>query len=132
MPVKTDEQVKLERARGWIIKILDKERPDPVELVTLRETLYRKNVPLTDRALGAELDYLRSLGLLRVFPLGEKDELNNVEQAKLIQDWYTGTISASSNVCVCARITALGINFQAGLIAQATQPHDLDGITRVS
>jgi hypothetical protein len=120
---KSLDQIHTERRRGWILKILDEARPDPMELAVLTQSLDALNFPLTRRWLARELDFLRSGKLLRVFPMYHDDELSDVEQAKLIQRYAN---SESDGECgnFCARITAAGINFQAGLTA-------IDGIARV-
>ena len=118
------EQERTERLRGWIVYLLYKSRPNPLEASILIRALDRVNFPLSRRRLAEELDYLRSLELIRVFAAGEKRELDNVEQAKLIQ-WYSDTDSDEEMRSVmCARLTAQGINFQQDIL-------QLEGIQRV-
>jgi hypothetical protein len=121
---RSHEQLTTERARGWILKLLDEARPDPVELAVLTLGLDALNLPLTRRGLGRELDYLRSQKLVRVFPLGSNDELDNVAQARWVQRYSNTDTDAECGGSLCALITANGINFQAGLTV-------VDGIFRV-
>jgi len=113
---KTPEQVRVERGRGWIIKTLNDARPDPVELAVLSSTLDGLNFPMWRRTLAQELDYLRSLGLVRVFPLGSDEEHTAVDQAKLIQRYANSNSDADLGASLCVRVTAHGIDFQAGLV----------------
>src|SRR5580704_18452562 len=124
MKPKTHDQIHTERRRGWILKMLNEARPDPIELAVLSNALDAINQPVGRRTLAKELDYLRSLKLLRLFLLGQNEELGEVEQALLAQRYAASESDSELRMNVCARITVSGINFQDGL-------SDFDGITRV-
>lgn len=113
-----------ERLRGWILYFLFHARPRPLELPTLVRLLDRRNYPLSRRRLAEELDYLRSLRLLRVFPACSEEELDDVRQAKLIQRYADTDNDEEMGDVLCARITTAGINFQDGVTTH-------DGLTRV-
>jgi hypothetical protein len=107
-----------------MLKILYEARPDPLELVVLSSTLDEVNYGVSRRTLGMEIDFLRSLSMVRVFPLGCNDELNKVEQAKLLQRFCNSDSDGELNVVLCATLSAKGINFQEGL-------EDFHGVSRV-
>lgn len=115
LDLKTLEQKRTERRRGWIIYLLYKARPHPMELHTLTELLDSANFPVTRRKLAEELDYLRSLRLVRVFPSGAETEMDEVTQAKLIQRYAECESDEEMRKVLCARLTAAGINFQEAL-----------------
>jgi hypothetical protein len=79
---------------------------------------------MSRRRLAEELDYLRSLRILRIFPLGATQELDEVEQAKLIQRYSDCESDEEVGKTLCARLTAAGINYQDGI-------EDFKGIHRV-
>ncbi|PYS88989.1 MAG: hypothetical protein DMF64_18975 [Acidobacteria bacterium] len=83
-----------------------------------------RNYPLTRRRLAEEVDYLRSLRLIRLFPSTAEEELDEVKQAKLIQRYADCDSDDEMGDVVCARITTAGINFQDGIA-------DHPGIARV-
>jgi hypothetical protein len=115
---------KLERRRGWIIYLIYKARPHPVELAVLSTLLDAKNFPMSRRLLAEELDYLRSLRILRVFYIGANEELSEVQQAKLIQRYAECESDEETGKSLCVRLTAAGINYQDGI-------EDFKGIHRV-
>jgi hypothetical protein len=121
---KDQKRERMGRLRGWIIYLLCKNRPNPLELVSLRRLLDRYNFPLTRRQLAEEVDYLRGLRLLRVFPVDAEAELDEIQQAKLIQRYADCESDDEMGLVLCARITTAGINFHDGLT-------DIDGIARV-
>ena len=121
---KTAEQAHTERRRGWILKLLDGQRPEPIEMAVLSETLDSLNFPMGRRSLAKEIDYLRSLGAVRVFPMGFQDEMSNVDQAREIQKYANCDSDREMGYSLCARITAQGISFQEGRV-------QLDGVSRV-
>ncbi|GEM_PF-5869269 len=121
---KQQERERTERLRGWIIYLLYKARPKPMEIVVLRNLLDRVNYPLTRRRIAEELDYLRSLRLLRVFPCDSESELGEVEQAKLVQRFAECESDEEMGQVLCVRITTAGINFHDAI-------NDMEGITRV-
>lgn len=118
------EQKRTERRRGWIIYLLYKARPHPMELLTLMELLDAANFPVTRRRLAEELDYLRSLRLVRIFPSGAGEQFDDVQQAKFIQRYAECESDEEMKLVLCARLTAAGINFQEGL-------ESLKGLLRV-
>lgn len=115
---------RIQRLRGWIIYLLYKARPKPMEVVVLRTLLDRYNYPLSRRRLGEELDYLRSLRLIRVFPCDSEAELGEVEQAKLVQRFSDCESDEEMGQVLCVRITTAGINLQDGIT-------NMEGIMRV-
>lgn len=112
------------RLRGFIIYLLYKARPNPVEMAVLMRLLDRVSYPVTRRRLAEEVDYLRSLKLLRVFNSDATDELNEVQQAKLVQQYITSDSDSDLPFVLCVRLTATGINFQEGL-------EEIKGVQRV-
>lgn len=104
-----------ERMRGWIVYLLYTARPSPLELHTLTRLLDARNFPISRRRLAEELDYLRSLRLLRIFPNDAAEELTEVEQAKWVQRYAASDSDDEMGTSLCARITTAGINFQDGL-----------------
>jgi hypothetical protein len=118
------EQERTERLRGWIVYLLYKSRPNPLEATVLTRALDKVNFPLSRRRLAEELDYLRSVQIIRVFTAGERCELNEVEQSKLVQRYCMTESDEEMGGVLCARLSAHGIDFQ-----QAVVEHD--GIQRV-
>jgi hypothetical protein len=115
LSLREQERERKRRLRGWMIYFLCESRPHPVEFASLRSWLDARNFPLSRRRLAEELDYLRSLRLLRVFPARATKELDEVEQARLIQAYADSEDDGELNDILCARITTAGINFQDGL-----------------
>ncbi|MGA9767472.1 MAG: hypothetical protein WBV94_00415 [Blastocatellia bacterium] len=115
---------KIERQRGWLIYLLYKAKPNPLELVQLIRLMDRRNYPLTRRRLAEEIDYLRSLRFVRVFDFESEKELDEVQQAKLIQRYADCESDEELGFVLCARITTAGINFQ-----ESSKP--MEGIQRV-
>jgi hypothetical protein len=113
-----------ERKRGWIVYFLYKQRPKPLELPSLMRLLDKVNHPVSRRRLAEEVDYLRSLGLLRVFPAHSEAALDEVRQAKWIQRYTEAETDEELGDVLCARITTAGINFQDGI-------NEYSGIARV-
>jgi hypothetical protein len=118
------ERKRTERVRGYIIYLLYKARPRPLELALLADLLDARNFPVSRRRLAEEVDYLRSLRFLRIFPLDAESELSEVEQAKLMQRYPDCDSDAEMGMVLAARLTTAGINFQEG----TTLP---DGLQRV-
>lgn len=112
------------RVRGWIVYLLYKARPKPLPLSSLWRMLDQHNMPLTRRRLAEEIDYLRSLRLLVVFPADSEIELTNVDQAKLTQRYADCESDQEMGMVLWGRITTAGINFQDAI-------SDHRGITRV-
>lgn len=78
-------QLESGRRRGWIVYLLFTARPTPLSFKMLWELLDANNMPLTCRQFSEKLEYLRSLGYLRVFENDLGDALTNTQQARLIQ-----------------------------------------------
>lgn len=112
------------RVRGWIVYLLYKGRPHPQPLTSLWKMLDRHNMPLTRRRLAEEIDYLRSLRLLGVFPSTSEVEVSVVDQAKLTQRYAECESDQEMGQVLLARLTAAGVNFQEGISTH-------EGITRV-
>ncbi|MGB8510876.1 MAG: hypothetical protein WCD76_21060 [Pyrinomonadaceae bacterium] len=121
---KAQQRERNERLRGWILYFLFKARPKPLEMPSLMRLLDRRNYPVSRRRLAEEVDYLRSLRLLRVFPSCAESELDDVQQTKWIQKYADSENEDEMGDMLCARITTAGINFQDGL-------NDHQGIGRV-
>jgi len=111
---KVAEQNDTERLRGFILYLLYLKKPNPFELNSLWSTLDQYNLPISHRKFCEEIDYLRSLGLLRVFPAGAKQEATEVEQARLIQRFLEAPRARDMGTFLYARLTTAGINFQEG------------------
>lgn len=109
----TDKQ-ETEQARGFIIYLLYLQKPKAFELNSLWGQLDQHNQPIGHRRFVEEIDYLRSLGLLRVFPSTSKDEVSNVDQARLLQRFIETPLAKDMGAFVYALITHAGINFQEG------------------
>ena len=118
------EQERTERLRGWIVYLLYKSRPNPLETSILIRALDRVNFPLSRRRLAEELDYLRSIQLIRVFTAGETRELGEPEQAKLVQHYSNTESDEEMGAVLCARLSAAGIDFQQEILQR-------EGIQRV-
>jgi hypothetical protein len=85
-----------------------------MELSVLMRALDRVNFPLSRHRLGIELDYLRSERFIRIFSATDESELDEVKQAKLIQRYTECESDTEMGLVLCARITAVGTNFQEG------------------
>ncbi len=116
-------QIEIQRKRGWILYLLYKSRPKALEISTLISLLDSSNLPLTIHRMAEELDFLRSLGLLRVWRVGGKPELSAEEQENLLHRYSDS--DGDMNDSVCARLTSRGVNFQEGQFEE-------QGVTRVS
>lgn len=112
---KDQERKRTERLRGWILYLLYKARPQPIELALLLDLLDARNFPVSRRRLAEEVDYLRSLRLLRIFPMHAEEELDEVKQAKLMQRYSDCDSDTELGAVIGARLTAAGINFQEGV-----------------
>jgi len=122
---KDQQRERNERLRGWIVYFLYKARPKPLELVTLMRLLDSRNHPCSRRRLAEEIDYLRSLRLIRIFPSMAEEELDEVKQTKWVQRFADSNSDEDVGDSLCARITRAGINFQDGTT------HSITGIMRV-
>ena len=120
---KQTRKIETMKRRGWILYLLYAMRPKPRDFSTLIQLLDARNYPLSSQRFAEELDFLRSVQLLRVFPLGADKELSNVEQAKLIQRYCESDGEEADNLC--AALTTGGVNFQEGHF-------ETTGITRVN
>lgn len=114
MPLNPKEKLKLERnrRRGWILYLLYESLPKPLEFSSLIFLLDKYNYPLTPRRLSEDLDFLRGLGLLRVFPLCSETELDSVRQSKLLQSYASS--DGENNDEYCCILTTKGTHFQEG------------------
>lgn len=116
-------QIETERKRGWILYLLYAARPKTIVVATLQSLLDSRNLPFTSRRLAEEMDYLRSLGLLRVWRMGGKTDLSYDEQEELINRFCDSDGEMDDSLCV--RVTNKGINFQEGQFEE-------QGVTRVN
>ncbi|MGH9942836.1 MAG: hypothetical protein ACRD9R_10830 [Pyrinomonadaceae bacterium] len=114
-----------ERLRGWILYFLYQNRPKPLEMAGLMRLLDRRNFPLSRRRLAAEVDYLRSLRLVRVFPTCAEAEMDEVQQAKLTQRYAEADHDGEMPDTLSVRVTTAGINLQDGTVPE------MAGILRV-
>lgn len=120
-----------EERRGWIVFLLYQRRPKPMTCTQIRRNLDALNLPTTRRTLAEELDYLRGLRLINVFPSDTDEELDRVQQSKLIQGFGESESDREllwrnkQGWVPCARITTAGVNFQDGIGGP------LEGIARV-
>jgi hypothetical protein len=120
-----------EERRGWILFLLYQQRPKPLTCTQIRRQLNALNLPTTRRTLAEELDYLRGLRMINVFPANSEVELDRVAQSKLIQAFADSESDRDLlwngvQGCVpCARVTTAGVNFQDGIGGP------LEGIARV-
>ena len=122
MDRREQEKERTERLRGWIIYLIYKARPRTLELDSLQRLLDKRNLPVTKRRLAEELDYLRSLRLLKMY--GRADaELDEPQQSRLIQRYADSDREEAA--VVSAALTAAGINYQEELDS------NLSGIARV-
>lgn len=111
------------RRRGWILNFLYSNAPKPLEFASLIFLLDKKNFPISGRRLSADLDFLRSSKLIRVFMIGHDTALDDVAQAKLLQR-YCDSEGEMDDDCG-ASLTSRGVNFQEGQFEES-------GITRVN
>lgn len=125
--IKTREQdqERRRRIRGWILYILYEWRPKPLEMHSLMRLLDRRNMPLSRELLGAEVDHLRSLELVRVFPSQATTELSEVEQARWVQIYVDADSDTQMNDALMVRISRYGVAFHEG-------DRNVDGIERVA
>jgi hypothetical protein len=114
-PLQKRNQQRIERLRGWIINILYVNRPDPCELSVISDTLDGYNMGCSRRALAGEIELLRTLRLVRVFPLGSGEDISNIQQAQLIQRYANSDNDQELHMTLCASLTARGNYFQEGL-----------------
>lgn len=117
------QQSEAGRRRGWIVYFLYIAKPMPLDFATLVSLLDARNFPLSIRKFAEKVDYLRSTGLIRIFPMGADHELTSVEQAKLIQRYCEEDGNNGHGFLAC--LTNQGINFQEGLFEET-------GVTRIN
>jgi hypothetical protein len=122
--LREQEREHIERLRGWIVYFLYKQRPKPLEASVLMRLLDRRNFPLSRRRLAEEIDYLASIRLIRAFTAEAVEELDSIQQAKLIQNYASYESDAEMGSAMLVRITAAGVNFQEGV-------KNWDGLQRV-
>jgi hypothetical protein len=109
---KDQDRDRVGRIRGWILYILFKQRPKPMELSLLMTVLDKRNHPLSRRRLAEEIAYLLDLRLLKLSHSQAEEELTEGAQVKLIQRFGDCDSDVEMGVVVSARITTAGINFQ--------------------
>ena len=124
LTIKDQELRRIERLRGWIIYLTYKNRPEPVELAVLTDALDKYNFPLSRRSLAIELAYLKSKGLLIVFPLDGVEAVDRVEQSRLLQRYANTESDSDMRRSLCVLLTPLGDDFQE-------HNANASGITRV-
>jgi hypothetical protein len=122
--LREQERETIERLRGWMVYFLYKQRPRALEASVLMRLLDRRNFPLSRRRLAEEIDYLASIRLIRAFTAEDVEELDSVQQAKLIQKYSACESDAEMGSALLVRITAAGVNFQEGV-------KNWDGLQRV-
>lgn len=120
---KEARKIETSKRRGWILYLLFICRPKPRDFAMLTQLMDARDYPMSCQRLAEELEFLRSLKLLRVFPRGSDKELSNIEQAKLIQRYCDSDGEEADNLCVA--ITTRGVNFQEGYFEEI-------GITRIN
>lgn len=118
------EREETERLRGWLVYLLYQSRPKPLQLASIWKLLDQYNQPLIRRRFIEEIDHMRGLGLIRVFPAGATKELDDVEQARLIQRYADAADDREMGTILLARLTTAGTNFQDGIT-------DVPGVQRV-
>ena len=114
---------RIERLRGWIIYLIYFARPNYLDLDTLLRLLDKRNLPVTRRRLAEEVDYLRSLRLLKISRGSTHPDMDEAQQTRLIQRYADADREEAE--AVCAGLTAAGINYQEGFDQSMT------GIARV-
>jgi hypothetical protein len=107
----TDQQ-ETELLRGWIIYLLYLKKPKPFELNSLWSTLDQYNQPAAFHKFVEEIDHLRGLGLLKVFPAGAQTEINDAQQARLLQRYLDGPTARELGTFLYARLSPAGVQFQ--------------------
>lgn len=118
---KTTKQIDLQRKRGLILYLLYTNRPKWTDLAAILFLLDSLNVPLTSAQLSNKIDFLRSVGLVKVQQNGGKTDISEAEQERLIQRCFDADGDLDDEVSV--RLSPKGINFQEGSF-------EVDGITR--
>jgi hypothetical protein len=118
------ERDETERLRGWIVYLLHQHRPKPLQVTSIWKLLDQYNQPLIRRRFIEEIDHVRALGLIRVFPADAKKEIDDVEQARLIQRYADACDDREMGMVLLARLTTAGTNFQDGI-------NDVPGVQRV-
>ncbi len=105
-------QLETGRRRGWIVNFLYESRPTPLSFNMLWQLLDARNMPLTCRQFAEKLEYLRSLGFIRVFKLGAEHELSRPQQAQMIQTYCDQDGEGGDHYC--AVLSVDGVKFQEG------------------
>lgn len=105
-------QLETGRRRGWIIFLLYENRPSPISFNMLWQVLDARNMPLTCRQFSEKLEYLRSLGYIRVFTDSGDGELTRPEQARLIQKYCDQDGAGGDHYF--ATLSTDGVKFQEG------------------
>lgn len=118
------EREETERLRGWLIYLLYENLPNPLHAVSLWKLLDRYNQPVLRRRFIKELDHVRGLGLIGVFPSGTTKRCDEVEQARLIQRYSAAGDDREMEEVLMVRLTPAGTTFQDGIT-------DVPGVQRV-
>ncbi len=116
-------QIEIERRRGFIVWILYLAHPNPLSLRSLCTVLDKKDISLSFGQLAKLLDVLCGLELVRVFPIDSNEDLNCVQQDKLIQKYIASDGEMGDDIY--ARIRNKGIHFHEGY-----DYPDVRGVTR--
>lgn len=111
------------RRRGWIVYLLYEARPSPLSFNMLWQLLDAKNMPLTCRQFSDKLEYLRSLGFIRIFRNTEDRELSRPEQANLIRAYCD--MDGEGGDLYFAVLSVEGVDFQEG-------HGDVQGVSRLN
>ncbi len=117
------QQMESGRRRGWLIYLLYVAKPHPIDFNTLIKLMDQRNFPMSCRKFSEKIDFLCSVGLVRVFPMGAVHELTKVDQAKLIQAYCDN--DGDDGDGLCASLTSKGVLFQEGLSEEV-------GVSRVN
>lgn len=120
---KQQRKIEGEKRRGWIVYLLYAAKPKPLDFASILNLMDARNFPMSCRRFAEELDFLRSVGLIRVFPIGADSALDEVAQSKLIQKYCES--EGELNDDYCAKLTTKGTNFQE-------EYFNLDGLKRVN
>ncbi|HQZ81638.1 MAG TPA: hypothetical protein PLR83_00330 [Pyrinomonadaceae bacterium] len=105
-------QLEIGRRRGWVVYLAYTAKPMPLTFNTLIELLDARNMPLTHRRFAEHLDFLRSIGFVKIFPIANSVEISNLEQTKIIQAYCDNDGDGGDGYCI--GLTTRGINFQEG------------------
>lgn len=106
------QQLETGRRRGWLVYLLYIAKPHPLDFNSLIRLMDQRNFPMSCRKFSEKIDFLCSIGLVRVFPMGTDHELSKVDQAKLIQKYCDNDGDEGDGLL--ASLTSKGVLFQEG------------------